>query len=892
MLRFRLIALILLICVGFSAHFLYIDVASAYSRDGDNLSWSWSDSSVQLVKDEEITDGGRTYECKYNYKLKTIYGVANQRKVCYKESNGIEIGMYYYGSGWSYDLAVGFPGDENMYHMSTVGSGEYNSALYLPGTDTLVVKQYIINNIVRSLVVYKNVSGRLSRHNDQYFPAPFYEFDASNPDYIFRSADKNLWGQTEGYAWPIGNFAASSNGKWLAVEFRDRGLGLLNIDNLQMRRMSALDIPYYGYGMDPHTELVVSDTGANVAIAGLNSGFALYDINDNCGELADDVNMQSNFVAKSCPKSSFTPFNYIFRPYTAFGLDISADGGELSVSVNSYDYDTLPRRITVRAAGYFSFGMDYLAMGDSFTSGEGELDDSFYKSGTNDKYEKCHQSIRSYPYLMIDYWGLNKEYSKSVACSGATTNDILGDDVGYWGQGSRLGNGGLGMSILEKNWSQDYSLSEFIPGRIHQISFANKYQPSVISIGIGGNDVGFADKLKACLMPGTCEWAGTAEGREKTAVEIKNLFDRLVQVYGEIHDQAPNSEIFAIGYPKIIDELDDCNLVDGYLLDRQERAFINNSTRYLDVVIHAAADKAGIRFIDNYDSFGDNILCGGGPSRAMNSIRGGDDMGIGNLMIIGQESFHPTADGHSMIAADFYRFAINPVTNPDYCEFNRKVCPNEFVAKPDPPVYFVPNGYHDYRLQHAADFVVKNDSIESTKELALSSESLQPNSPVQIFVASSPKFLGNFAADSRGGLNVMVNLPVDLEIGFHTLHIYGVDKNAEPVDIYQTIYYQKNDKTKSDNIINNVGNVNQETVIDGGQLPSRDYIGTNNDNEVLLSSETSLPVNKVKDQEILSVKDIKTNKVIDEPWMHLTLAIIFILLLVIISNRSRKTSGK
>ncbi len=65
----------------------------------------------------------------------------------------------------------------------------------------------------------------------------------------------------------------------------------------------------------------------------------------------------------------------------------------------------------------------YLALGDSFASGEGTFN---YIAGTEDGPNQCHQSIFSYPYLMQS----NVGETASVACSGAKISNIrnIGDN--------------------------------------------------------------------------------------------------------------------------------------------------------------------------------------------------------------------------------------------------------------------------------------------------------------------------------------------------------------------------------------------------------------------------------------------------------------------------------
>ena len=43
------------------------------------------------------------------------------------------------------------------------------------------------------------------------------------------------------------------------------------------------------------------------------------------------------------------------------------------------------------------------------------------------------------------------------------------------------------------------------------------------------------DKLKTCLGNDVCYWAGTDEGKEKTALEIKAQFETFVKTYQKIN---------------------------------------------------------------------------------------------------------------------------------------------------------------------------------------------------------------------------------------------------------------------------------------------------------------------------------------------------------------------
>lgn len=129
--------------------------------------------------------------------------------------------------------------------------------------------------------------------------------------------------------------------------------------------------------------------------------------------------------------------------------------------------------------------MKYLALGDSYSSGEGDteknksINQKYYASETDKNgdtsngipREKCHVSTRSYPYLLASSMTLGRGESRqwgTVACSGATIYDANQDNkLGYEGQWSGEGNPGLGRlhGLSNKSTLQAAALNEIIPGR-------------------------------------------------------------------------------------------------------------------------------------------------------------------------------------------------------------------------------------------------------------------------------------------------------------------------------------------------------------------------------------------------------------------------------------------
>lgn len=125
---------------------------------------------------------------------------------------------------------------------------------------------------------------------------------------------------------------------------------------------------------------------------------------------------------------------------------------------SGYDGTTVPNE---------SPGKNYVAMGDSFSSGEGNLP---FESGTDRSgVDECHRSSQAYPRLLQADVSLDLGPTAFVACSNATVDDVI------------YGESGAG------NWAEG--------PQIDSLSANTK----VVTITIGGNDIKFADFAAACV---------------------------------------------------------------------------------------------------------------------------------------------------------------------------------------------------------------------------------------------------------------------------------------------------------------------------------------------------------------------------------------------------------
>lgn len=753
---------------------LFIFSNTTYSIQYDN--WQW-DVGLPTVYSDNLIQELSLSNCRGVIRKIEVNGFVDLNDVCFSSSD-IFFGINY--SNWM-NAVIKFPSDSKAYKVNDI-CGMNSDCLYISDSDILITKQYQNGARSKSLVVYKNFTKRLIRKINQNNLLVEYDFITENPEYVFYD--------NKGYAWPIGGINVSNNGKWLALELMDVGVGLLDLENLSMKQITNVPF-FYGYGYNPSVEFAVTDDGKYVAVMGQNAGFDMYVVNQDCGDYVDDGQINTRYDHQSiCPKISLGNYDSMAGMRMAYSPRFSANNAELMFYAKYYNLNT--RFIILRASDYFVSSLDYLALGDSYTSGEGELSDDYYFEGTNDKYEKCHLSSRSYPFLLANLSDVDMAKMKNIACSGAKIEDIYGEGV-YWGQNKRLHSENMKLDLDYLNNYQNIARFLFIPGRIRQLEFIETYRPKVVTVSIGGNDVGFADKVKACIGPDTCIWAIDEVKKKQVANEIKGLAEEYIALFKEIHKVSPDSKIIVVGYPRLIEDYEVCRGITGILINTQERQFVYQSLKLLNNTIKFAAEKYGVAYVDVEDSYSGLSLCSESDDLAMNFIRFGDDISVVGskdfFKIIGQESFHPTPLGHKYVASKIHN-TIGDINSYSYCQDNMVVCPKD-VALSELSEYWGYSRESDYKIPnlHNLEFTSSEVSDIQDVKIHLDKYTMLPGSTANIEIYSNHIILGDYEVEADGSLDILIDGLSDLNFGYHTFFINGFSYSGEPISYYQVIAY-------------------------------------------------------------------------------------------------------
>ncbi len=154
---------------------------------------------------------------------------------------------------------------------------------------------------------------------------------------------------------------------------------------------------------------------------------------------------------------------------------------------------------------------EYVALGDSFSSGEGVVP---FEDGTDTPYNTCHRSLYAYARLLSQdpNTALSLKNGGFQACSGATTAQITTSP-------GQIQWSGLGVNT------------------------------KVVTVTIGGNDIRFSNFARACVLD-SCYFNSQAYVTSKNlvATTLPGLLD---DTYKKVLLAAPTAQIFVLGYPQI-----------------------------------------------------------------------------------------------------------------------------------------------------------------------------------------------------------------------------------------------------------------------------------------------------------------------------------------------------
>lgn len=558
------------------------------------------------------------------------------------------------------------------------------------------------------------------------------------------------------------NFSVSDNGQWAVVDSPGRGLLRINLVTTEV-------LPFtgsfeFGNGSGAAIRTAITSDGRYAAVASKSyTYFRIFDLS-TCG---------------SVPTTITSPvIGCQSRDLNVFARSkINSMGGVLQARFlnnnvlkfyASYDIATAPRigEFIVASPGTTVASLDYVAMGDSFTSGEGSQK---YEVGTDEQdLNLCHLSRVSYPYLLANSIQANSFHS--VACSGATTINLVS------GKGFDINKNNINRDNQYSTKPLNNSLGDWTPGYRKQISFIAENAPRLITVSAIGNDIGFSAILESCVKIGTCY--PTYEDRIELMNQADAKLPTLISMLKKVKATAlPSSTIYAIGYPQV--GYTDGNCGVNVHLNKSELQLANDLITRINTVIKTAASQAGVNYADIEDALVGHRLCEADASDiAMNGLTAGKD----KYGIIGNESFHPNAFGQFLMAQKILGSTNNLGAGTPMPTLATLPTINNDV----PALALVPktNRTINKRLIFTPNNPVVPVGQKFTAKLSGLAYALTPNSAFSVRLDGEANKI--LTAEPDGTLTIDLTIPNGTTSGIHSVDLLGTDSTSQPVDITST----------------------------------------------------------------------------------------------------------
>lgn len=231
----------------------------------------------------------------------------------------------------------------------------------------------------------------------------------------------------------------------------------------------------------------------------------------------------------------------------------------------------------------------YVALGDSFSSGVG--------TGSYTLSASCRRGVYAYPWLVAQQRA-NTSLT-FVACSGAKTSDVLATQV---------------QSVTADT--------------------------SIVTLTIGGNDIGFSDLIVQCTV-GECSAALDSARASLPTV----LGPRLDSVYAEIRSRAAAARVVVLGYPRLFST---ASCFGTFGISATERSKANQLADALDQLTAARATAAGFGFTYKtaIGPFTGHAVCS--STAWLNGFN----------LFNSVESYHPNRNGNSLGYAPLVRSVV------------------------------------------------------------------------------------------------------------------------------------------------------------------------------------------------------------------------------------------
>lgn len=212
-------------------------------------------------------------------------------------------------------------------------------------------------------------------------------------------------------------------------------------------------------------------------------------------------------------------------------------------------------------------GSYYVAMGDSYAAGVR------IPETVPDAPGMCSRSASNYPHLTART--LAVPTFTDVTCGGATTEDL---------SAPQSGSGTAPAPQFE----------------------ALGPQTRLVTLGIGGNDIGFTEIVTTCVVKSgdtssatPCKDAFTKNGQDVLTERIQTAAGKIDAVLRTIHEKSPQARVLLVGYPAILPETGD-GCPAQFPVATGDLGYLRGVLHALNTMISERATAGNATYVDTY----------------------------------------------------------------------------------------------------------------------------------------------------------------------------------------------------------------------------------------------------------------------------------------------------
>lgn len=210
--------------------------------------------------------------------------------------------------------------------------------------------------------------------------------------------------------------------------------------------------------------------------------------------------------------------------------------------------------------------VNYVSLGDSYTAGPLVPSQIWWPLSAIG----CIRSDGNYPNLVATDLGLSLT---DMSCSGAETPDMTSP------QGVTPGPNPAQLSAVTST-------------------------TNVVSLEIGGNDIGFSDIITNCISwnpfaGDPCTQLYDPDGNDTLLANIEATAPKIAAVINDIHQLAPKAKVFVLGYPDILPLTGD-GCWPSLPLSIGDLPYLRQTEENLNSMIESVAEANGADYVDVY----------------------------------------------------------------------------------------------------------------------------------------------------------------------------------------------------------------------------------------------------------------------------------------------------